>query len=444
MRKTRKINPLQKHRKAFVLSITIGILLIFIFFLFGLYEANRIERDNRIQATEHFAIFDNKLNKLIYNNMSLLRGFVAYFQTNRELTDAYAYGYLDNLLKDQMDLINNIGILKDTTIIWNYPYEPNKFSIGVDLAKNEMQKGVVLEVKENLTTIFQGPVNLVQGGVGFIIRFPITEADGTYWGQVSIVMKGDAFVNAIKSFEDELDLESIILSNHNIVYGDGELLDEELYWFEFEDDLFVWEVGIRLTEQTINVYYRLIFLVIIGIFAVVVVTTATFLSIRANDIIKHEAAHDHLTGLKNRNSLDETMIQVFAAAERNHHKVGVLLLDLNKFKEINDTFGHAAGDAVLKDVALRMKLAARSDEMIFRVGGDEFLLVVPVVKDSQVLETIKERLRTELTYHLNYNGYPISVTASIGSSAYKDDGDTFDLLFQTADKHMYMEKNKVI
>ena len=81
--------------------------------------------------------------------------------------------------------------------------------------------------------------------------------------------------------------------------------------------------------------------------------------LKSNDIIKHESMHDQLTGLRNRNSLDETMQQLFAAAKRNDHKVGVLLLDLNKFKEINDTFGHTVGDSVLRETALRLNEAAK-------------------------------------------------------------------------------------
>lgn len=438
------VNKLIKYKRAIAISFVSGLLLSLIFFLFSMYEVNKLERENQMMATEHFAAFDNQLNKLIYSNVNLLKGFIAYFQTNPEITDEYAYAFLENLLSEQSDLINNIGIIKDTTIIWNYPYEANKKTIGVDLSKNEIQRSDVLKVKENLVTIFQGPVNLVQGGTGFVIRFPITESDGSYWGQISIVMKGDAFVDAIKSYEEELSIESIILSEQNIVYGDVALLDEELYWFEFEDDLFVWEVGLRLMARDPNEQYKIIFLIIIGIVIFGIVFSATFLIIRASEVIRHEAVHDHLTGLRNRNTLDETIMQVFAAADRNGHKVGILLLDLNKFKEINDTFGHAAGDEVLRDTSKRMKHIARSDEMIFRVGGDEFLLVVPVVKDAQVLEVIKERLHAELTYRLNYNGHPISVSASIGAAIYDDDGDNFDALFQIADKRMYSEKNRVI
>ena len=137
------------------------------------------------------------------------------------------------------------------------------------------------------------------------------------------------------------------------------------------------------------------------------------------------------------------MDQVFAAANRNGHKVGILLIDLNRFKEINDTHGHTTGDEVLKEVALRLQKASRSDEILFRVGGDEFMLVVPVVNGFGVLHAIKNRIQEHLTFIIDVRGYQIKVSASIGCAMYQDDGDNFDILYQVADRRMYDEKHSL-
>ena len=432
------------RRKTIILSLFSGILLSSMFFIFGYYEVNKADQSSQLEATKRFAVFDNQLNDLLYDNIYALRGFVAYIHTHDELTDDKIYGFLDELLKSHSDMINNVGILRDTTIIWNYPYEQNKASIGVDLAQNERQKNQVLSVKETLKPLFQGPIDLVQGGRGFSIRYPILNPDGSYWGQASIILKADVFVNTIKQFEEELGVQTILLNGEEIVYGDTGLKDEQLYWFELEDDIFVWSVGMKVTEDQSYAKVRIYFMFILGAVVFITITSAMYMFVRANDLIKHEALHDHLTGLRNRNSLDETMTQIFAAANRNHHKVGVLLLDLNKFKAINDTYGHAVGDIVLKDAAKKLKQHARSDEMIFRVGGDEFLLVVPIVEDFTVLKAIKERLRSNLSYVLDVDGYKLQITCSIGCAIYKDDGDTFDDLFKASDHRMYQDKNSVL
>lgn len=440
----KKIKQLLKHKKAILIAVITGTLFSGLFYTFAWYEMARQEQAREIQATELFSIYDNELNTLVNSNIYLMRGFIAYTQTNDSLVDANIYRFMDSLLNSQMDLIHNVGILKDTTIMWNYPYEDNLDTIGVDLAKNEAQMAEVKIVKETLKPIFQGPVDLIQGGTGFILRYPILDDDNRYWGQASIVLKAEAFIDAIKSFEDDLGIKSIITSNEDVIHG-AELQDESgIYWFNLKDNLFVWRVGIKIDDIYSSNLLKFIVLFIVSIVVLLIFSTSAFLVVRANEVIKHESIHDHLTGLRNRNSLDETMQQVLAAADRNGHKVGIMLIDLNKFKEINDTHGHATGDEVLRQTAHRLKEAARMDEMIFRVGGDEFLVVVPVIEKEAIIQKVIDRLREHLTFKLDVDGYKITITASIGSALYHDDGADFDTLFQIADKRMYAEKNRVL
>lgn len=439
----RQLSNVLSHRKAVGIALTIGVLLGVMFFSLAFYENNRINQQETIKATEHFVVLDNKLNTLVYTNIHLLQGFMAYIQTNDELYDGNIYRFLEVLLSSQQEMINNVGIIKDTTIVWNYPYEKNKASIGVDLATVEAQKEVVLKVKNERKTLFQGPVNLIQGGKGFIIRHPVVETDGTYWGQVSIVLKYDAFLSEIAKYEEELNIKAIILSEGNVIYGDSTQIDNDMYWFTFDDETFVWDVGIELLDYNGDVLYRTLLFGFLGIVALLAISIATYVAVRANEKVKHESVHDHLTGLRNRYTLEETMDQVFAAANRNGHKVGILLIDLNHFKEINDTHGHATGDEVLKEVALRLQKASRSDEILFRVGGDEFMLVVPVVNGFGVLHAIKNRIQEHLTFILDVHGYQIKVSASIGCAMYKDDGDNYDILYQVADRRMYDEKHSL-
>ena len=433
---------LLKHKKAILIAIITGTLFSAIFYTLAWYEMARQAQSREIQATELFAIYDNELNTLVYSNIYLMRGFIAYTQTNENLEDENIYTFMDNLLNSQMAIINNVGILKDTTIIWNYPYEINKSTIGVDLSKNEAQKAYVNIVKSTLRPIFQGPVDLIQGGTGYVLRYPILDLNNQYWGQASIILKADAFINAIKSFEDRLGVKSIITSNERVIHGAEIQEAKDIYWFDLKDNLFTWQIGIKLNDNDGDDAFKVIALFIVSFIVLLIFSATAFLVVRANEVIKHESLHDHLTGLRNRNSLDETMEQVFAAADRNDHKVGILLIDLNKFKEINDTHGHAAGDEVLKETAQRLKLASRSSEMIFRVGGDEFLVVVPVIDSEENLQKVIDRLRSHLTFKIEVGGYTITVTASIGSSIYIGDGCDFDTLFQIADKDMYAEKNK--
>jgi diguanylate cyclase (GGDEF)-like protein len=436
-----KLKKLFKYKSAVFQAVVVGALLSAVFFVFAMFEFDRIEKEETIEATEKFIVFNNQFDTLVHNNINLLKGFVAFIMTSETSEEERIYDFLEVLLKPQRALINNVGIAKDTTIIWNYPLEPNKSTIGVDLAELPEQGAFVRSVKSSGHAVFQGPVNLIQGGRGFIIRYPIMDLNNDYWGQASIVLREDAFKNAIKLFEEDLDIRSIIIKSNEIIYGDEALLSEKVFWFNFSDTLFVWDVGIVLNGFNQDRGYFAWGLIVIGMFAFGIAASATYASIRANDIVKHESMHDQLTGLRNRNSLDETMEQVMAASKRNKVKSGILLIDLNKFKEINDTFGHSVGDDVLKETAQRLKEAARADEVLFRLGGDEFLLVIPVVSDRETMANISARLHESLTYRLEVHGNSIIVTASMGYAVYDDDGADFDTLFQHADKQMYIEKS---
>lgn len=430
-----------RQRKAIAIAVAIGFLLGAILFSLTLYERNRVAQEETILATERFIVLDNELNNLVYTNVNLLQGFLAYIQTNDQLTDENIYRFMEVLMSSQEVMIKNIGILKDTTIIWNYPYEENKASIGVDLASIDSQREAVLRVKDQATTIFQGPVDLVQGGKAFIIRQPIIDNEGAYWGQVSIVLKYEAFVDSIQAIEEQLGIRVVILSEEELVYGDSSTLERRLHWFDFDDDVFVWDVGLELLDQNNDMLYRMLLFSFFGLSALFIFSIATYITVRASEKVKHESIHDHLTGLRNRYTLEETIEQIFAASNRSGNKAGILLVDLNRFKEINDVYGHLTGDIVLREVANKLKHASRADEILFRVGGDEFLLVAPVVDGFNGLKTIKARFKDHLAFTIEVKGNQIEVSASIGCALYKDDGDNYDILYHVADQRMYAEKN---
>lgn len=429
-----------KNRKAIAIAIAIGVLIGTVLFSLAFYENNRLKQQEVLEATEHFVILDNKLNSLVYTNINLLQGFVAYLQTNDHITDESIYKFLGNLMISQESMIDNIGILEDTTIVWNYPYEKNKNTIGVDLALVESQKEAVLKVKNDGTILFQGPIDLVQGGKGFTIRRPIVDLDGDYWGQASIILKYDEFVKSIHQFESELEIQMVIYSNGELIYGEGEYLDEKLHWFTFDDAVFDWDVGFKLIDQGNEGIYRMLLFGFLGVGVLFIVSISAYINVRANEKVRHESIHDHLTGLRNRYTLEETIEQIFAASNRNGNKAGILLIDLNRFKEINDTYGHITGDIVLKEVAERLQKASRADELLFRVGGDEFLLVAPIVNGYDVLKTVKDRFKGYLNFVLDVKGNEIQVSASIGCALYKDDGENYDVLYHVADQRMYDEK----
>lgn len=156
--------------------------------------------------------------------------------------------------------------------------------------------------------------------------------------------------------------------------------------------------------------------------------------------IRRMANYDGLTGLANRNLLNDRMSQAFASAHRQHTKLAVMYLDLDNFKDINDGYGHAVGDIVLKSTAERLLSCVREGDTIARQGGDEFILLL---SDIDVYGTLKvaEKLLARLSAPYIHEGNELFISASIGIATYPADGDSMDMLLKNADAAMYTAKN---
>jgi diguanylate cyclase (GGDEF)-like protein/PAS domain S-box-containing protein len=156
--------------------------------------------------------------------------------------------------------------------------------------------------------------------------------------------------------------------------------------------------------------------------------------------IRHLAHHDALTGLTNRFSLYVRLDQAIADARRHQHAIAVLFLDLDRFKHINDSLGHHAGDELLVQVARRLRGAVRESDTAARLGGDEFVLVLRDVGDHDSIVRIAEKVLEELSRPYPLGGVDQVVTPSIGISRYPEDGGTVNELLRHADAAMYRAK----
>lgn len=155
--------------------------------------------------------------------------------------------------------------------------------------------------------------------------------------------------------------------------------------------------------------------------------------------LEHTAKHDSLTGLLNRASFME---KLDALLESKHPSLAVLLLDLNKFKLVNDTLGHLVGDELLKDVAKRLSIMLRANDYVARLGGDEFVFVLISFGDVHNLELIVSRLLRAFEQPFSADSKAVEIGASIGIAIYPNDGRTTTDLLKHADVAMYTAKNE--
>jgi diguanylate cyclase (GGDEF)-like protein/PAS domain S-box-containing protein len=160
------------------------------------------------------------------------------------------------------------------------------------------------------------------------------------------------------------------------------------------------------------------------------------------EYIHHLAHHDALTGLPNRTLLRDRMEQAFIHASRHGDHVAVMFIDLDRFKIINDTMGHETGDQLLVVVAQRLLRLFRDGDTVCRLGGDEFIVLLPEIRNSGNLVTIAEKVLEELSQHYEIEDYELDITPSIGISLYPDDGNDIDEIISHADAAMYHAKEQ--
>lgn len=156
--------------------------------------------------------------------------------------------------------------------------------------------------------------------------------------------------------------------------------------------------------------------------------------------IVHMAEHDFLTGLPNRMLLNDRIGQAIDLAPRHGKKVALLFLDLDGFKQINDSFGHAAGDKLLQSIAKRLQGCVRRTDTVSRQGGDEFVVLLSEVQRSEDVATLARHIVESVSESHSIDGHILNVTASVGISIFPDNGVDAETLLQNADAAMYHAK----
>jgi diguanylate cyclase (GGDEF)-like protein/PAS domain S-box-containing protein len=160
----------------------------------------------------------------------------------------------------------------------------------------------------------------------------------------------------------------------------------------------------------------------------------------AEERVRYLAYYDALTGLPNRTLLQDRLEKALASARRRKDKLALLFLDLDRFKDINDSVGHSVGDLLLQEIGERLKTWGREQDTIARLGGDEFMIMVTEVRDATDAAVAAERLMDEMTAEFVVQGHSFSVNCSLGISIFPEHGADSETLIKNADAAMYSAK----
>lgn len=193
------------------------------------------------------------------------------------------------------------------------------------------------------------------------------------------------------------------------------------FWGQYVSSIIAFQAGAIIVDQTADLRAQ-----------------TTVLEEKAS----HEATHDSLTDLPNRILFHDRLQQAIGAAQRHQHKLAVMIIDLDNFKEINDTLGHFNGDILLKQVGTRLHGTIRNLDSVARLGGDEFAILLPKIAGGPDATMVAKKLRQALTPSFQISGLNLDVHASIGIAVFPGDGNDRDTLMQRAEVAMYAAKKE--
>ncbi|MEW8324191.1 MAG: diguanylate cyclase [Candidatus Thiodiazotropha taylori] len=413
------------------------------------------QEHERSDVVERVSTLRARLEGELNSTLHLTRGLIAYVATHPDIQEPNFSQLVSEILSQGRN-IRNIGLARNNIITHIFPLAGNESALGLEYEKNSKQWPAVKQAMDAKGTVVAGPVNLVQGGQAFIARTPIYTRQGisgllsehkpSYWGMASIVIDIPSLFQSA-GVSEQTDGLSLALRGKDSQGAQGALIfgDETLFQRSPIVQSIVlpngsWQIaaipisgwGSDLTPiWLLRTSGWLLALLIGALIAALVETRATNLEL---------ALQDPLTGLPNRRLLEDRMQQLLEHHKRNKTGFGVLTIDLDGFKAVNDRYGHRTGDKLLQIAAFRMQSSIRATDTVCRSGGDEFIILVDDVHSRSDLEKAQHQVINKLTGNALVEHRTIQLQASSGIAFYPEDGETLDSLLKASDRKMYSNK----
>ena len=301
-----------------------------------------------------------------------------------------------------------------------YPEANNLKIIGKDFRDIPKQWPKVKQAIDTRQGVFDGPVDLIQGGRGFIYRYPIY-LDDEYWGIMSTVIDTDEFLR--QAFKNTPPNHSFAIREQDskkVFYGDPQLFaDKSTYKQTSVVPNGKWEWAIKNHTKTFT--EKFIFFQWLGFLFSLLCGVAVYRMIHAVRRLSDQAMLDSLTQLPNRRLLEERIDIAYSTCNRSHKMMAVFIVDIDYFKNINDTYGHDFGDEVIKTVANGIKATLRDTDTVSRVGGDEFIVLLKEFKVVENVHAIAHKLTEVFSSPWLVLDQEITIHLSIGVSVYDPD-----------------------
>ncbi|MDO6595171.1 bifunctional diguanylate cyclase/phosphodiesterase [Neptuniibacter sp. 1_MG-2023] len=441
-------------QRSLAFSVFVFVIVFLIATFFVNHEFERIRDNQKHQAFVNLLTLGARLEGAINSHLVVLRGLKAEIAINSDITQSEFARLVDEYLQTQLS-ISHIALAPDLIITNIYPVLGNESALGVDYRDVPDQFVTVQESVINNQVILTGPVDLVQGGSALIARVPVfigVKRD-ILWGLISVVINDkELFANA--GLHEKLWGLDIAIrgkdgkgSEGAVFFGHASTFDNDPVIVDVFLPLGKWQLaasakgGWQVSLQEIIYFWAAALLVsLVTAMATYLIASNYREKLVAIDTANYRASYDGLTGLSNRYHFTQRFKKIINEHQRHGNIFALFFIDLDYFKEVNDNWGHHAGDELLRLFSQRMGHIVRSDDLIARLAGDEFVIVLNDIETATQAELLAEKLQLELGEPYLIGGQYLSVTHSLGIAIYPQDGQSADVLLQNADRAMYEAK----
>ncbi|MBA3695305.1 MAG: sensor domain-containing diguanylate cyclase [Methylotenera sp.] len=400
--------------------ITFCLFLIIFEYLIAAQSA-KSHAQQRIEASNYASVLKSKIDHELNSILFISTGLSSYFTVYHDHIEPKKVNAMLADLYSRTKLVRNFAVAVNTRITYVYPIETNKQIVGMDYQDLRKQWPEVKKAIDSHEGLLAGPLDLLQGGKGLIYRYPVF-IDGQYWGLLSTVIDTPEFFKAAFSdVSDHYELGIRVRDFNGQVskafYGDDHLfMNRQAYRTISSVPNAEWEWAILSKSGKDLTVPFMIRALVIGMslaFAYIV-----FFFLKERTTLASHAMYDSLTGLANRRLLYDRMDQAQAQSKRLDHYFGIMFIDIDYFKKINDTYGHDFGDELLKTVAVKLLGCIRDVDTLSRIGGDEFVVVIEQLGNKDDVELVAKKIFASFEHQVNIMGKDILIGLSIGISIY--------------------------
>ncbi len=412
-------------------------------------EAQHIEE----HASQTAGALITKLEGRLKENIAVGWALKAHIELLGELDQA-GFSILGKRIVDPKLNIRHIALAPDMVISAIYPLAGNEAAIGLDYRHNVEQQSAAMRAIENNQIVLAGPLTLIQGGgYHLVARYPIFKRDSTPWGIVAVVIRFEGllidsgYYEWTEGFQIALRGKDGEGASGDFFWGDEALFSTDASRYLVRVPGGYWQLGIRPASgwempSTDYLSYMATLVIICLLFAGISYMIYTKSLDKRRYLIHLESLSsiDSLTSLPSRYQFNKRLDEVILENDRRRNGFAVLFIDLDHFKEINDSLGHSYGDELLMIVAEKLKHSIRSYDLVSRLSGDEFVVVFQDIHTTSEIEQRGEALANKLSEPVLVGGVNVSVTCSLGVAVYPEDGTSVEILLKHADRAMYESK----